>query len=98
MYKSPHQLVVLRLQAMDPYIWRLVNGFVGSERLSSSEFYSYLYICVIYWPAPPSIHSGLEWPQSLNRLIVLCSLSANFLIFLLLILLFYSTVSSVIYL
>merc|ERR1712240_682628 len=39
------------------------------------------------WPAPPSIHRGLEWPQSLNRLsvclIVLC-LEANFLIFLLL--------------
>ena len=22
----------------------------------------------IYWPAPPSIHRGLEWPQCLNRL------------------------------
>ena len=26
---------------------------------------------VIYWPAPPTIHRGLEWPQCLN-----CSLSA----------------------
>ena len=36
------------------------------------------------WPAPPSIHRGLEWPQCLNRLIVLCllvCLSANFLHF-----------------
>ena len=49
-----------------------------------------------YWPTPSSIHRRLEWPQWLNRLfawlffvclIVLCSLSANFLIFLLLILL-----------
>ena len=38
----------------------------------------------IYWPAPPTIHRGLEWPQFLNcSLSVLC-LSANFLIFLLL--------------
>ena len=54
-------------------------------------------------PPPPTIHRGLEWPQFLNcSLIVLwlfsVCLSANFLIFLLLILLFYSTVSSVIYL
>ena len=27
------------------------------------------------WPAPPTIHRGLEWPQFLNSLIV-CSLSA----------------------
>ena len=43
------------------------------------------------WPTPPSIHRGLEWPQCLNCLIVLClfvCLSANFLIFLLLILLY----------
>merc|ERR1712240_123967 len=46
---------------------------------------------VLYWPAPPSIHRGLEWPQSLNRLFdcsLLVCVSANFLIFLLLILLF----------
>merc|ERR1712243_299895 len=24
------------------------------------------------WPAPPTIHRGLEWPQFLNSLIVLC--------------------------
>ena len=52
------------------------------------------------WPAPPTIHRGLEWPQFLNCSLSVClldcSLSANFLIFLLLILLFYSTVSSVI--
>merc|ERR1711873_262314 len=40
-----------------------------------------------YWPAPPSIHRGLEWPQLLNRLFdcsLLVCLEANFLIFLLL--------------
>merc|ERR1712243_156870 len=39
----------------------------------------------VCWPAPPTIHRGLEWPQFLNSLSVLCllvcSLSANFLIF-----------------
>ena len=43
----------------------------------------------MYWPAPPTIHRGLEWPQFLNSLIVclfvLClfsdCLSANFLIY-----------------
>ena len=25
-----------------------------------------------YWPAPPTIHRGFEWPQFLNSLIVLC--------------------------
>merc|ERR1712239_89494 len=43
---------------------------------------------LLCWPAPPSIHRGLEWPQCLNcSLIVLClsvCLEANFLIFLLL--------------
>ena len=29
-------------------------------------------IIYIYWPAPPTIHRGLEWPQFLNSLIVLC--------------------------
>ena len=55
-----------------------------------------------YWPAPPTIHRGLEWPQFLNCSLSVCLivlwLSANFLSFLLLIILFYSTVSSVIYL
>ena len=48
------------------------------------------------WPAPPTIHRGVEWSQFLNCSLLDCSLSANFLIFLLLILLFYSFVSSVI--
>ena len=36
----------------------------------------------VYWPAPPKIHRGLEWPQCLNCSVffVLC-LSSNFLIF-----------------
>merc|ERR1712240_19771 len=42
-----------------------------------------------YWPAPPTIHRGLEWPQFLNSPIVLClfvlcllvCLWANFLIY-----------------
>merc|ERR1711867_79717 len=50
-----------------------------------------------YWPALPTIHRGLEWPQCLNCSLFDCSLfSANFLI-LLLILLCYSSVSYVIY-
>ena len=62
-------------------------------------------LSLLWWPAPPTIHRGLEWPQCLNcslsvclsacSLSVLC-LSSNFLI-LLLILLYYSSVSSVIY-
>ena len=63
-------------------------------------FYS---ILLCYWPAPPTIHRGLEWPQCLNCLFSVClivclfsvCLWANFLI-LLLILLFYSSVSCVI--
>merc|ERR1711873_327223 len=57
-------------------------------------FYS---ILLCYWPALPTIHRGLEWPQCLNCslsvcLIVLC-VSSNFLIFPSFILLFlYSTV------
>ena len=35
---------------------------------------------LIYWPAPSSIHRGLEWSQSLNRLSD-CSLSACLQIF-----------------
>ena len=31
-----------------------------------------IYLNVQYWPAPPTIHRGLEWPQFLNSLIVLC--------------------------
>ena len=32
-------------------------------------------LCIIqfYWPTPPTIHRGLEWPQFLNSLSV-CSL------------------------
>ena len=30
---------------------------------------------VQYWPAPPTIHRGLEWPQFLNCLSVLCLFS-----------------------
>merc|ERR1712002_395216 len=48
------------------------------------------------WPAPSSIHRGLEWPQCLNSMSVclfFVCLSANFLIFSSFILLFlYSTV------
>ena len=40
--------------------------------------------CFLNWPAPPTIHRGLEWPQFLKSLFVclfsVC-LSANFLIF-----------------
>ena len=25
-----------------------------------------------YWPAPPTIHRGLEWPQFLNSLFSVC--------------------------
>ena len=42
---------------------------------------------VIYWPAPPTIHRGLEWPQCLNCSVFDClivCLIVNFLIFLLL--------------
>ena len=57
---------------------------------------------VIYWPAPPSIHRGLEWAQSLNRFsdcLFDCSLlDCKFSHFSSPHLLFYSTVSSVIYL
>ena len=77
--------------------------------LSSSSFYTVQYrrvqySTVIYWPATPSIHRGLEWPQLLKRLFsawLLVCLEANFLIFLLLTssfidcLLFYFTTHSV---
>ena len=53
-------------------------------------------VCSCYWPAPPSIHRGLEWPQSLNRLSVLCLCVCKFSNFSSPHLLFYSTVSSVI--
>merc|ERR1712240_15223 len=58
------------------------------------------YCLLCYWPAPPSIHRGLEWPQSLNRLlvclIVLCSLSGSkFSNFSSPHLLFYSTVQTI---
>ena len=33
---------------------------------SSSSSLQYCLLC--YWPAPLSIHRGLEWPQLLNRL------------------------------
>ena len=43
-----------------------------------------------YWAAPPTIHRGLEWPQCLNCLffvcLIVCSLSANILISLLILL------------
>merc|ERR1712115_506303 len=68
--------------------------------LSSSSSFPFIYptvSSVINWPAPPTIHRGLEWPQCLNCLsvclsvcLIVCLFSANFLIFLLLILLFYS--------
>merc|ERR1712101_34642 len=32
-------------------------------------FYS---ILLCYWPAPPTIHRGLEWPQFLNSLFSVC--------------------------
>ena len=35
-------------------------------------FCTVLYTTIKYWPAPPTIHRGLEWPQFLNSLIVLC--------------------------
>merc|ERR1712115_133744 len=30
---------------------------------------------VKYWPAPPTIHRGLEWPQFLNSLFSVCLFS-----------------------
>ena len=77
---------------------RFSHIYPGMERFCSMDIFAF---SNDYWPAPPTIHRGLEWPQFLNCslfdcLFVLC-LSANFLI-LLLILLFYSSVSCVIYL
>ena len=31
----------------------------------------------IYWPAPPTIHRGLEWPQFLNSLFSVCLFSVG---------------------
>ena len=55
-------------------------------------FFSYQYHLTYHftshnWPAPPTIHRGVEWSQFLKCSLLDCSLSANFLIFLLLILL-----------
>ena len=42
-----------------------------STVLYSTLQYNTVYIGP-YWPAPPTIHRGLEWPQYLNSLSVLC--------------------------
>merc|ERR1712082_69403 len=39
----------------------------GGEGISK-----YKYLEIKYWPAPPTIHRGLEWPQFLNSLFSVC--------------------------
>ena len=76
---------------------KMLKYFLNHISQNTSFFLSIFSVCLpfsvfplpYYWPAPSSIHRGLEWSQCLKRLIVpwlffvLC-LSANFLIFLLL--------------
>merc|ERR1712115_366378 len=59
--------------------------------LSSSSSFPFIYptvSSVINWPAPPTIHRGLEWPQCLNCLsvcqsvcLIVCSLQIFSFIF-----------------
>merc|ERR1712115_328789 len=70
--------------------------------LSSSSSFPFIYptvSSVINWPTPPTIHRGLEWPQFLNCSVffvclIVCLFSVGKFS---LILLFYSSVSCVIY-
>ena len=69
--------------------------------LCLSSNFLILLLILLYWPAPPTIHRGVEWSQFLKCSLLVWLFSvwlwANFLIRLL-ILLCYSSVSSVIYL
>merc|ERR1712114_82910 len=41
------------------------------------------YCLLCYWPAPPSIHRGLEWPQCLNSLfdcLIVLLLTSTFIV------------------
>ena len=54
------------------------HGRQSEDMAKAYVVYSHLFI--YYWPAPPTIHRGLEWPQFLNSLFSDCLFVCSLLV------------------